>query len=247
MKGTIDMKYGIQLYSIRDITPSDMRGALKRISEIGYKYVEFAGFFGHSADEIKGMLDEFGLEVSGTHTGWQELLPENYGATVAYHKTIGNKNIIIPGADLSSREKLDAFIDFINETAPKLAKDGIALGFHNHSGEFIMTDYGQIIHTELEKRTGIEFEIDTYWNFHAGQDPVATVERLKDRIKVIHIKDGMKNGEGKPLGMGEAPVDAVYAKAKELGLLMVVESETLQPDGLTEAEICYKYLKSLEK
>ena len=241
------MEYGIQLYSIRDITPQDMQGALAKVSEIGYKYVEFAGFFGHPADEIREMLDRNGLEVSGTHTGWQELLTENYEATVRYHKTIGNRNIIIPGADLSSKEKLDAFIDFINVTVPKLAREGITLGYHNHSGEFLPTSYGQIIHTELEKRTDVEFEIDTYWNFHAGQDPVATLERLKDRIKVIHIKDGMRNGEGRPLGMGEAPVAGVYAKAKELGMLMVVESETLKPDGLTEARICFDCLKRLEK
>jgi len=241
------MKYGIQLYSVRDVTPKDMEGTLAKIAEIGYKYVEFAGFFGHTAQEIRGMLDKYGIEVSGTHTGWQELLPENFEETVNYHKTIGNKNIIIPGADLSTKEKLDAFIDFINGVIPKLAKEGITLGYHNHSGEFIVTDYGQVIHTELENRTPVEFEIDTYWNFHAGQDPVATITRLKDRIRVIHIKDGMKNGQGKPLGMGEAPVDAVYSSAVALGMLMVVESETLEPDGLTEARICYEYLKKLEK
>ena len=241
------MNYGLQLYSVRDFTPSDMAGTLEKVAKIGYKYVEFAGFFGHGAEEIRALLDKNGLEVSGTHTGWQELLPENYAETVKYHKTIGNKNIIIPGADLSSAARIDEFVDFINTVQPKLKADGITLGYHNHSGEFLPTADGVISHTELEKRTNVEFEIDTYWNFHAGEDPVATIERLKDRIRVIHIKDGMKNGEGKPLGMGEAPVDAVYAKAKELGFLMVVESETLKPDGITEADICFKYLKTLEK
>ena len=241
------MNYGLQLYSIRDLTPSDMAGSLEKVAKIGYKYVEFAGFFGHDAAEIRDLLDKNGLEVSGTHTGWQELLPENYEATVRYHKTIGNKNIIIPGADLSSAARIDEFVDFINTVQPKLKADGIALGYHNHSGEFLPTSDGIISHTELEKRTNVEFEIDTYWNFHAGEDPVATIERLKDRIRVIHIKDGMKDGQGKPLGRGEAPVDAVYAKAKELGFLMVVESETLRPDGITEADVCFKYLKTLEK
>ena len=241
------MKYGIQLYSLRDITPKDMEGALEKTAGIGYRYVEFAGFFGHSAREIRSMLDKYGLEVSGTHTGWQELTPDNFAATVAYHKEIGNKNIIIPGADLSCRAKIDEFIGFVNSVIPKLEKEGIALGYHNHSGEFLPTADGIISHGELETRTNIELEIDTYWNFHAGQDPVQTLERLKDRVRVIHIKDGMRNGEGRPLGMGEAPVAAVYAKAKECGMLMVVESETLKPDGLTEAKICFDYLRSLEK
>lgn len=240
------MKYGIQLYGLRDITSKDMEGALRAVSEIGYSYVEFAGFFGHSSKEIVDMLTKYNLEVSGTHTGWQELLPENYTETVKYHKEIGNKNIIIPGADLSTKEKLDEFIDFINETAPKLKQDGIELHYHNHSREFITTDYGVMTHSELEKRTGIKFEIDTYWAFHAGKDPIEVLNRLRDRIDVIHIKDGMADGSGKPLGQGEAPVKKVYECAKTFGMLMVVESETLTPDGATEARVCFEHLKKLE-
>ena len=63
------MEYGLQMYSVRDITDKDLDGALKKVAEIGYKFVEFAGFFGHSAQEVKDMLDKYGLRVSGTHTG----------------------------------------------------------------------------------------------------------------------------------------------------------------------------------
>ncbi|MGN1250402.1 MAG: hypothetical protein ACI4XW_10040, partial [Candidatus Spyradocola sp.] len=70
---------------------------------------------------------------------------------------------------------------------------------------------------------------------------------LKDRVNVIHIKDGLDNREGKPLGMGTAPVADVYRKAVEMNIPMVVESETLTPDGLTEAKICIEFLKAQEK
>lgn len=242
----IGMKYGIQLYGLRDITGKDMEGALCEVAKIGYSYVEFAGFFGHSSKEISDMLEKYNLEVSGTHTSWQELLPENYEKTIKYHKEIGNKNIIIPSADFSTRAKLDEFVDFINVTEPKLRRDGIALHYHNHSTEFLKSDYGTVVHTELEKRSNIKFQIDTYWAFHAGKDPVELMSALRDRIDVIHIKDGMANGSGKPLGQGEAPVKAVYECAKKLGMLMVVESETLAPDGATEACVCFEYLKKLE-
>ncbi len=240
------MEYGIQMYSVRDITGTDMEGALRQVSELGYKYVEFAGFFGIPAEQIKGMLDKYGLRVSGTHTGWQEIA-EHFEETVAYHKAIGNTNIIIPGADLSSQEKLDAFIDMVNEYQPKLAKEGIRLGYHNHAHEFRPNEDGSMIHDQLVYRTNVELEIDTYWAFVGMQHPVELLERLKDRIHVIHVKDGSADGHGTPLGMGEAPVAAVYAKALELGVPMVVESETCKPDGMTEAKICIEYLKSLEK
>ena len=76
---------------------------------------------------------------------------------------------------------------------------------------------------------------------------VATITRLKDRVHVIHLKDGLRNGHGFALGEGEAPVAAVREKAIELGMHMVVESETLQPDGISEVTRCFNYLKSLEK
>lgn len=239
-------EYGIQMYSVRDITEKDMPGALRALAEMGYKNVEFAGFFGIPAEEIKKLLDDNGLKVSGTHTGWNEIA-EHFEETVAYHKAIGNTRIIIPGADLTTKVKLDAFIEMLNEFQPKLAAEGITLCYHNHDHEFKPNEDGQIIYDEIVARSNVALEIDTYWAYAAGKDPVAMMEALKDRLPVIHIKDGLSNREGKPLGQGTAPVAAVYAKAVELNVPMVVESETLQPDGLTEAKICIDYLKSLEK
>ena len=240
------MEYGIQLYSVRDITGENLDGALRQVAELGYKYVEFAGFFGHSAEDVKAMLDKYGLKVSGTHTGWQEVA-EHFEETVAYHKTIGNKNIIVPGCDLSTQEKLDEFVAMANEFQPKLAAEGISFGYHNHAHEFRPNEDGSQIYDQIVYRTNLDLEIDTYWAYVGMKNPVAIMERLKDRLKVIHIKDGSADGKGEPLGMGTAPVADVYAKAVEMGLPMVVESETLKPDGITEAKICIEYLKSLEK
>ncbi len=239
------MDYSIQLFSVRDTTKTDMEGTLRRLSEMGYKAVEFAGFFGNSPEQIKEWLDKYGLTASGTHTGVGDIR-DRYEETVRAHKVIGCKNIIIPAADTSTEGKLNEFIDFLNVYQPKFAAEGLTLAYHNHDGEFYTTSYGKVIHEELQARTAIDFEIDTYWVYRAGVDPIALMEKLKDRVHIIHIKDGLADGKGKPLGMGSAPVEKVYAKAKELGMFMTVESETLTPDGLTEAEICIEHLKKLE-
>ena len=237
--------YGIQMYSVRDITKDDMEGALKKLAEMGYGNVEFAGFFDIPAETIKGWLDKYGLKASGTHTQWK-LLEDDFEGTVAYHKAIGCKRLIIPGADLSTKENLDAFIDLLNKYQPLLAAEGISLGYHNHDGEFGFNKDGMYIYDEIVNRTNIDLEIDTYWAYAGKQNPLALMERLKDRLHVIHIKDGFANREGKPLGQGTAPVAQVYKKAVEMGVDMVVESETLQPDGLTEAKICIDFLKAQE-
>ena len=240
------MDYGLQLYSVRDVTDTDLEGTLKKVAEIGYRYVEFAGFFGHSAEEVKAMLDRYGLIVSGTHSGLGDL-DADFEGTVKYHKTLGNTNYIVPGAPTWTAAELDETIEKMNKYQPMLAAEGIRMAYHNQDGEFRPNADGQIPHEEMERRTNIDFQIDTFWAFVAGKDPVEVITRLKDRIHVIHLKDGLRNGHGFALGEGEAPVAAVREKAIELGMHMVVESETLQPDGISEVTRCFNYLKSLEK
>ena len=128
-----------------------------------------------------------------------------------------------------------------------LAAEGITLAYHNHDGEFKPNKDGLIAHEEMQKRTDVDFEIDTYWAFAAGRDPIQVITDLKDRVHVIHLKDGDRNKVGYPLGDGEAPVAAIREKAIELGMMMVVESENLKPDGISEVTRCFDYLMSLEK
>ena len=251
--------YGLQMYSLRDITGNDLRGALKQVADMGYKYVEFAGFFGHSAEDVRAWLDENNLICSGTHTGAAPLADDVIDETIAYHKTIGCKNLIIPGLDWSTEEKMDQNIELINKAQKKLAENGIVLGYHNHSGEFFANNYGKVVEDELIKRTSVELEIDTFWAFNAGLDPVAYCENLKDRIRVVHLKDGIpsapenKNYEhvhegvsGKSVGSGQAPVNAVRQWALDNNVLMVIESEGLEPTGPEEVKRCIDYLRSLD-
>ena len=238
--------YGIQLYSVRDVMEQDMRGAMQKIADLGYKYVEFAGFFGHSAEEVKALLEECGLGVCGSHSSIDDLQPETIEETIRYHKAIGNENYILPSIPCNTEERLEESLRIINSAQPMLNAAGIRLSFHNHSREFESTLWGTTVYSQLELRTNIDFQLDTYWAWNANTDPVRVMERLGDRISTIHLKDGFKGGKGKPLGEGEAPVAAIREKAIEMGVIMVVESETLDPSGLDEAQRCIDHLKSLE-
>ena len=140
----------------------------------------------------------------------------------------------------------DEFARVMNYATPILEAEGIHLAYHNHSDEFFLQPWGSTIHSELEKRLICDFEIDTFWVWNAGADPLQTLERLKDRVRMIHLKDGLKGGVGRSLGEGEAPVHAVRDKAITMGLTMIVESENLSPDGLTEVTRCMEYLKSID-
>ena len=239
------MDYGLQLYSVRDVTDKDLDGTLKKVAQIGYRYVEFAGFFGHSAEQVKAMLDNYGLIVSGTHSGFDDL-DRDFAGTVAYHHAIGNTNYIVPGAPWQTTAELDETIAKMNKYKPLLAAEGIRLAYHNHDGEFKPNKDGLIPHEEMERRTDIDFQIDTFWAFVAGKDPIEVITRLKDRIRLIHLKDGDGGHKGYSLGMGAAPVAAVRDCAIDLGFKMVVESEGLDPTGIEEVQRCITYLKGLD-
>jgi len=196
------------------------------------------------APQVGAWCKELGLKVSGTHTGAAYLTPDVLEKTIADHKAMGCNLLIIPGHDISTKEKVVGLINLINEVQPILEKEGITLAFHNNSREFLPNEDGQIVYDELLSRTSIKLELDTYWAYNAKQDPVALMDKLADRLVAIHIKDGNAEGHGYPLGMGTAPVKAVWQKAKEMGLPMIVESETQTPDGPTEAQICIDFLKA---
>ena len=237
------MEYGLQLFSVRDVTENDLEGALRQVAEMGYSAVEFAGFFGHSAQEIKGWLDKYALKASGTHTGMAELTDDKLEETIAYHQAIGCENIIVPYEGFETGADIDAFVDRVKVVEPKLKAAGIQLHYHNHDHEFKPNRDGLIPEEELLKRTDILLEVDTYWAYVAGEDPAAFLERHKDRIRVIHLKDGKGGHDCASLGQGVAPVAQVRKAAIQLGLDMVVESEGLEPTGLEEVRRCIDYLK----
>lgn len=260
------MEYGIQLYSVRDAFAADMEGTLKMLREIGYESVEFAGFQGRSALEIKEMLSRTGLRVSGTHTPLCEVV-ESFDETVAYHRIIGNTNIIIPMEDLDSMDKINAFIETVNEYQPRLEAIGIRMGYHNHLHEFFPNRDGSMIYEEIVRRTRLLLELDVGWAYSAGEDVLSMLDRLGERVSAVHIRDSfpskLKRGEplgpinavyesvfawgiGKPLGLAAAPVREVYRVARRRGITLIVESESQNPDGLTEAQLCMDFLRQME-
>ncbi len=240
------MKYGIQLYSMRDLAERDFEAAVAKAAEIGYGMIEFAGFFGRSAEQVAELLKKNDIELFGTHCGMGELV-NDFEGTVKFHKAIGNRNYIISYHPMRNKAEIDGFVELVKKYQPMLEADGMRLSYHNHSMEFQQNEDGVMPHPELFARTKIGFEIDTFWAFNAGVNPVALMEQYGDRLTCIHLKDGFRGGRGMPLGKGEAPVAEVYAKAIELNIPIIVESETCDPSGAEEAQICFDCLKSLEK
>lgn len=240
----MDRNYGIQLYGLRDRTADDLNGVLRDVARMGYRMVEFAGFFGHSPQDVVAMLQESNLAIAGTHAGIGDLLTD-YDKTIAYHKAIGNRRYIIPGHDLRTRAKLDQFIADVNRLQPLMEKEGIRLAYHNHDHEFAPNEDGAVVFDALLRETRLFIQLDTYWAYVGHQDVLKRMADLGDRLICIHLKDGTADGHGLPLGRGTAPVRPVHDWALSRHIPIVVESETLKPNGTAEAQACMDYLKAL--
>ena len=114
-----------------------------------------------------------------------------------------------------------------------------------HSHEFRPNEDGIVIYDWLLENTDLKLQLDTYWAYNAGKDPIQMLKDLGSRVICIHIKDGLMGGEGRALGEGTAPVRAVHDYAAANRLPMIVESEGLQPTGLKEVGRCMDYLRQL--
>ena len=241
------MNYGLQLYSVRDSLKQDYYATLKAVAALGYKMVETIRLENVTAAQVHDWCKELGLTVCGTHTGANALLPQAIEKTMADHRAMDCSLLIIPSHDLSTAAKIDEFVALANQVQPILARNGITLAFHNHTTEFYPNADGLIPFEEILSRTDMRIELDICLAYQGGQDSPALMERLGDRLCAIHLKDGDSQEKGYPLGMGTAPVKACWEKALAMRVPIVVESESLNPDGLTEARICMDYLKQLEQ
>src|SRR6516162_10220349 len=95
-------KVGVQLYTVRDAMKSDFTGTIAKVASIGYKEVEFAGYFNHSPSEVRAILDKNGLAAPSCHVGYdvvEKKLPE----TIEAAHTIGHGFIVCPYIDQKLR------------------------------------------------------------------------------------------------------------------------------------------------
>ena len=63
----INFPIALQLYSVRDDMAADFEGTLKKVKELGYDGVEFAGLYGKTAAEVKALCEEIGLTPISAH------------------------------------------------------------------------------------------------------------------------------------------------------------------------------------
>jgi sugar phosphate isomerase/epimerase len=214
------MSYSLQLYTLRNAIQEDLPGTIKKVAGIGFTQVEPYNFVA-TATELGAALKENGLTAPSGHA---PLLSQDQDEIFDAAKDLGISTVIdpyLPAEHWQKAEDIQATAAKLNEAAKKGAGHGIRVGYHNHAWE---------LESIIEGRTALEYfadlldpevvlEVDTYWVAVGGQDPVEVLDRLGDKVKFIHIKDGPLNTDTKaqlPAGKGKVAVLDVIAAAKSL-------------------------------
>jgi sugar phosphate isomerase/epimerase len=180
---------GVQLYSVRDQCKQDFPGTIKTVAGIGYKGVEFAGYYGRSAKELRRMLDDNGLVACGTHTAYETVKPNQLEQTIEFNRIIGNPNLIVPSMTANSRADWIKRADEFNQISEKLRPHDMRVGYHSHQQDF-KTYAGEISWDIFGYHTSVNvtLELDTGNCAEGGGHPLEELKKFPGRTRSIHIK-----------------------------------------------------------
>ncbi len=267
----LGLPIGLQLYSVRELLPKDYEGTLRQVAAIGYREVEAAGFFGHSAKEVKQAMASAGLSCVSGHYPWG-VLDKGLSQTIAFHKELGAEYIVCSspglkdpapqtgGAHGHPKLTMDDWhwnAEQFNRAGATVKAAGLKFGYHNHVAEFGALD-GTVPYDELLRLTDaslVTFEMDCGWVTVGGGDPVSYLRRYPERISMLHVKD-FKRSEtaGTPstppvaaeLGRGTTDYKPIFDAAKKGQIKhYFVEQEGFDMPPFEALKIDAEYMKNL--
>ncbi len=246
---------GIQLWSVREAMNEDPVGTLAALGEMGYGFVEAAGynngkFYGMEPAAFRDLVEASGMVFLSSHTGhdlprdgeWDEVMAW-WDQCIEAHAAAGVEYIVQPwmgSAGYESLEGLQAFCDYFNAVGEKCNEEGIRFGYHNHDDEFNTLE-GEVIYDYMLNNTDpgkVMFQIDLYWVYIGGADPVDYFHRYPGRFELWHVKDETEVGAS-----GKIDFERIYDHAGLAGLqYSVVEVEQYNYEPLESVRISLDYL-----
>ena len=200
---------GLQLYTVRDSMATDVRVTLQAVAGIGYREVEFAGYFGHTPGEIRGMLDEFGLTSPSTHVG-TDAIRGNVSSLVDSATEIGHRYVTLAWLAENERQSIDDYkywAEAVNRLGEACAANDMRAAYHNHDFEFQPVDGRlpfDILLAEMDPAL-VDFELDFYWVRKAGLEVETVLSTAPGRFVLAHIKD--IDAVGNMVNVGDGTID----------------------------------------
>jgi sugar phosphate isomerase/epimerase len=249
------MGIGLQLYTLRDELAGDFTGTLRRVASLGYEGVEFAGYGGLPAEELRDLLAELKLKAIGAHVQIGNI-QNNLQSEMAYLKTIGAKYLICPFVNISEYQTEGAWkglFSLLAEAGEACAKEDLILCYHNHAFEFEHRVDGEFVFDAMYASTPaavVQVEMDTGWVQYAGLDTIQYIGKYAGRLPLVHLKD--YNGTDEDgrintleLGRGILPLTDIIRASSEAGAeWIIVEQDRCANPPLECVETSMEWLKN---
>ena len=251
---------GLQLYSIRDSINNDVPAAIAKVADMGYTFVEPAGyrdgkFYGMDPEEFKALCEKNGMFVLSSHTSHDLPDSANYAETMAWwdqcidaHVAAGAKYIVQPSMGRSAYESIEnigLWCAYFNEVGAKCNAKGIRFGYHNHANEFTTVFGDTILYDFMLQNTDpakVMFQLDLYWCVEGGKNPVDYFNKYPGRFELWHIKDVEEIGAS-----GKMDFEAIWAGRDISGMKYgIVEVERYNFDQFTSCAKSYEFLNNAE-
>jgi sugar phosphate isomerase/epimerase len=239
----------VQMYTLRDESDKDFAGTLKKVAELGFAGVEFAGYGGLTPKEVKVLLDDLGLMAVSSHVSLEEL-ENNLAQVIEDQKMLGSKYIVCPYFSGRNDEDYQALISLLDQVGKTCRHEGITLCYHNHDFELNRLLDGRMALEAIFDDTNSDYvktELDVYWLTKAGESPVEWMNRYKNRTPLVHLKDMTTDAEQffAELGTGGVDIEAVLNKGEGAGVQWwVVEQDMSRRTPFESIEISINYLKT---
>jgi sugar phosphate isomerase/epimerase len=239
---------GVQLYSVREEAAKDLPRVLEAIGKMGYKGVEFAGYYGWEKNPkaLRKLLDDNGLKCCGTHTDLETVTGEALKATAELHQVLGNKFLIVPSLSATDARGWEELAKAFNEIALKAASLGMRVGYHAHAGDF--KKIGGRTSWEIffdNTRQDVIMQLDTGNCMQGNGDPVAILKKYPGRSTTIHLKE-FGGPDNAVIGQGRVAWAEVFDLCETAGGTewYIVEHET-GPDPIGNIRGCLAGLRKM--
>lgn len=242
---------GLQLYSVREDCAKDLPGVLKAVAKMGYVGVEFAGYHGHTPKDLKMMLDDLGLQCCGAHVGIQALQGDELAKSIAFHRTLGNRFLIVPGLPHGDKELWLSHAKALNEISEKLEPEGMYTGYHNHHTEFLPLADGSlpwdVFFGNTRKEVIMQFDVGNAR--HGGGDAAHFLRSYPGRARSVHVKEYSATDDTALIGEGDVNWPEIFELCETIGNTewYVVEHETAAIPPLECVDLCLQNLRKMGK
>lgn len=244
----------LQLYSVREDCARDLEGTLEAVADMGYEGVEFAGYHGRSAGELRGMLDEQGLRVAGTHVSIDTLIGRELDRSIEFNQALDNRFLIVPSLPEERRKSRASWLEaarLLNDVAERLRPEGMSVGYHNHTIEF------QPLEGELPWDTvfgaalpEVVMQLDAGNAMLGGVSVEGVLEilsRYPGRATTVHLKAFSSVNEKALIGEGEMDWDRFFSLCETVGGTewYIVEQERYPLTPIESARRCKENLDEM--